>query len=61
MFLINTQLRYPTIQNNHPDKIILQGITKHLTNQITLINTQKVKAHKNIIGNKEADKLAKEG
>jgi hypothetical protein len=32
LYLINTQIKYPTQQNNHPDKTILTSIVNMLKN-----------------------------
>jgi ribonuclease HI len=61
LYLINTQIKHPTQQNNHPDKTILASIVNMLKNCTTTTHLYKVRAHTNIIGNEEADKLAKEG
>jgi ribonuclease HI len=61
LYLINTQIKHPTQQNNHPDKTILASIINMLKNRTATTHLHKVRAHTNIIGNKEADKLAKEG
>jgi hypothetical protein len=61
LYLINTQIKHPTQQNNHPNKEILASIAKMLKNRIATTHLYKVRAHTNIIGNEEADKLAKEG
>jgi hypothetical protein len=61
LYLINTQIKYPTQQNNHPDKTILTSIVNMLKNRTTTTHLHKVRAYTNIIGNEEADKLAKEG
>jgi ribonuclease HI len=60
LYLINTQIKHPTQQNNHPDKTILALIVKLLTNRTAPTILHKVRAHTNIKGNEEADKLAKE-
>jgi hypothetical protein len=60
LYLINTQIKYPTQQNNHPDKEILTSIVNMLKNRTATTHLYKVRAHINIIGNEEADKLAKE-
>jgi ribonuclease HI len=60
LYLINTQLKHPTLQNNHPDKTILTSIVSMLKNRTATTYLYKVRAHTNIIGNDEADKLAKE-
>jgi ribonuclease HI len=61
LYLINTQIKHPTQQNNHPDKTILASIVNMLKNHIATTHLHKVRAHTNILGNEEADKLAKEG
>jgi ribonuclease HI len=61
LFLIKTQIKHPTQQNNHLDKTILASIVSMLKNRTTTTTINKVRAHTNIIGNEEADKLAKEG
>jgi ribonuclease HI len=61
LYLINTQIKHPIQQNNHPDKTILASIVNMLKNRIATTHLYKVRAHTNIIGNEEADKLAKEG
>jgi ribonuclease HI len=61
LYLINTQIKHLTQQNNHPDKTILALIVKLLKDRVATTTLHKVRAHTNIIGNEEADKLAKEG
>jgi ribonuclease HI len=61
LYLINTQIKHPTQQNNHPDKVILASIAKMLKNRTATSHLHKGRAHTNIIGNEEVDKLAKEG
>jgi hypothetical protein len=61
LYLINTQIKHPIQQNNHPDKTILALIVNLLKNRAAPTTLYKVRAHTNIIGNEEVDKLAKEG
>ena len=61
LYCINTQIKHPTQQNNYPDKTILILMVNMLINRTTTTHLHKVRAHTNIIGNEEADKLAKEG
>jgi ribonuclease HI len=61
LYLINTQIKHPTQLKNHPDKTILESIINMLKNRTATTHLHKVRAHTNIIGNEEADKLAKEG
>jgi ribonuclease HI len=60
LYLINTQIKHPIQQNNHPDKTILASIVNMLKNRTATTHLYKVRAHTNIKGNEEADKLAKE-
>jgi ribonuclease HI len=61
IYLINARLRHPTSQNNHPDKLLLQEITNHIKDKTSPLYIHNARAHKNILGNEEADKLAKKG
>ena len=59
IFLINMQLRHSSFQINHPNKLMLQEIITHIKNKQSPLYIHKVKAHKNILGNEEVDKLAR--
>ena len=61
IYVINTQIKHPTHQNNHADKTILKDIAKMLENRTQFTTIYKVNAHINIEGNEKADTLAKEG
>ena len=61
LYLLNTQTKHPTLHNNHPDKTILESIIKMLQSRTQPTTLHKVKAHTNISGNEQADKLAKMG
>jgi ribonuclease HI len=61
LYHINIQIKHPTQQNNHPDKTMLASIVNMLKNHTSITHLHKIRAHTNIIGNEEADKLAKEG
>jgi ribonuclease HI len=61
LYLINTQIKHPTQQNNHPDKTILSSIVNMLKNRTSITYLHKVRAYTNITRNEEANKLAKEG
>jgi hypothetical protein len=52
-------LKHPTSHNNHLDKLLLQEITHHIQSCTTALYIHKVRAHKDIAGNEEADKLPK--
>ena len=60
LYILNTQIKRPSIHNNHFDKtILLEMITLHQrTYPLTIY---KVRAYSNIRGNDKVDILAKEG
>jgi ribonuclease HI len=60
-YLLNTQIKHPTLHNSHPDQITLADMVQLLQNRTQPITLYKVRAHVNIDGNEQADKLAKEG
>ena len=59
LYLLNTQIKHPTLHNSHPDQVTLASMV--LQNRSQPITLYKVRAHVNIDGNEQADKLAKEG
>ena len=61
LYLINTHIKHPTLHNSHPDKTILDAIVKMLQIRTEVTTLHKVRAHANITGNEQADKLAKQG
>ena len=61
LYLLNTQIKHPTLHNSHPDQTTLNFMVKILQNRTQPITLYKVRAHVNIDGNEKADKLAKEG
>jgi ribonuclease HI len=61
LYLLNTQIKHPTVHNSHPDQITLATMVQLLQNRIQPITLYKVRGHVNIDGNEQADKLAKEG
>ena len=61
LYLINTQTKHPTLHNSHPNKKILEFIVRMLQTRTQTTTLHKVKAHTNISGNEQADKLAKMG
>ena len=61
LYLLNTQIKHPTLHNSHPDQVAFASMVQLLQNQSQPITLYKVKAHVNIDGNEQADKLAKEG
>jgi ribonuclease HI len=61
LYLLTTQIKNPTSHNSHPDKTILELIVTMLQSRTQTTTLHKVKAHTNISGNEQADKLAKMG
>lgn len=61
LYVLNTQIRHPTQQNNHADKSILQSMVEMLKQRTQPTTIGKVKTHTNIEGNEQADRLAKNG
>ena len=61
LYVIKTQIKHPTMHNNHLDKTILQEIVKLLQQRTQLTTLYTIQAHANIIGNEKTDQLAKEG
>ena len=61
LYLLNTQIRHPSLHTNDPDKTILFEMVQMLQKQTHTLTIQKVRAHSNIVGNDKADKLAKAG
>ena len=60
-YLLNTQIKHPSLHNNHPDKTILTQIIQMLQSRIQPTSIHKVKAHSNITSNNIVDTLAKNG
>ena len=61
LYVIKTQIKHPTLHNNHPDKTILQEIVELLQQWTQPTILYKIRAHANIEGNQKADKSTKEG
>ena len=61
LYLLNTQIKHPTLHNSHPYHTTLNSMVKVLQNRTQPITLYKVRTHVNIDGNEKADKLAKEG
>ena len=61
LYLLNTQIKYPSIYNNHPNKTILSEMVKMLQQRNHPLIIYKMCTHSNICGNDKADFLAKEG
>jgi hypothetical protein len=59
-FLANC-LCQPSSQHNHIDKLLIAKINFHIQHTPHQVSIQKERAHNQIIGNEEADKLAKHG
>ena len=61
LYLLNTQIKHPTLHNSHPDQNTLASMVELLQQRTQPISLYKVKAHINFYGNKAADTLAKQG
>ena len=61
LYIIKTQIKHPTLHNNHPDKIMLQEIVNFLQQRTQPTTLYKIRAHANIEGNEKTNELAKEG
>ena len=61
LYLINTQIKHPSLHNNHPNKTILTQITQMLQSRTQPTSLHKVKAHSNITGNEIVDTHSKNG
>jgi hypothetical protein len=59
--VINTQLKHPTLYNNHADKTILKEMVEMINKRTQPTTIYKVKAHAKINGNEQAYQLAKDG
>ena len=61
LYLLNTQIKHPSLHTNHPDKTILFEMVQMLQQITHTLTIYKVRAHFNIIDNDKADELAKVG
>ena len=61
LYLLNTQIKHPTLHNSHPDQVTLASMVQLLQNRSQPLTLYKVRAHVNIDGNEQANELAKEG
>ena len=61
LYVINNQIKHPTLHNIHPDKTILEEIVNFLIQRTQPTTLYEVRTHANIKGNEEVDTLAKEG
>ena len=61
LYLLNTQIKHPTMHNNHPNKIIFYPNCSNATIKNPPMSLHKVKAHSNVTGNEVVDTLAKNG
>ena len=53
LYNLNTQIKHPTMHNNHADKTILTSMVEILKTRTQPTTFHKVKAHINIEGNKK--------
>jgi hypothetical protein len=51
LYLLNTQIKHPTLYNSHPDQATLASMVQLLQNRSQPITLYKVRAHVNIDGN----------
>jgi hypothetical protein len=61
LYLLNSQIKHPTLYNNHPDQVTPASMVQLLQNRSKSITLYKARAHVNINDNELAYKLAKEG
>ena len=61
LYNLNTQIKHPTIHNNHANKTILTSMVEILKTRTQPSTFYKVKAHINITRNEQANKFAKIG
>ena len=61
LYLLNIQIRHPSLHTNHPNKTILSDMVQMLQERTNILTVYKVIAHSNITGNNKADELAKAG
>ena len=61
LYLLNTQIKHPTLHNIHTNKIILESTIKMLQCRTQTTTFCKVKAHANINSSEQADALTKWG
>ena len=61
LYVIKTQIKHPTLHNNHLNKIILQEIVELLQQRTQATTLYKVRAHTNIEVNEKANEFAKDG
>ena len=61
LYLLNTQIKHPTLHNSHLYKNILESMSTMLQSRTQITTLHKVKAHTNINGNEQANTLAKLG
>ena len=55
LYLLNTQIKHPTLHNSHPDQTTLASMVQILQNRTQPITLYKVRAHVNIDGNEKTD------
>ena len=61
IYLLKNHIKHPTTHNSHPDKVTLASMVQMLLGRTQITTIHKVRAHANIDGNEQADKLAKRG
>ena len=61
LYVLNIQIKHPTLRNSHPYKNILESMTTMLQSRTQITTLHKVKAHANVNGNVQANTLTKIG
>ena len=61
LYLLNTQIKHPTLHNSHFDKNALESMSIIIQSRTQITTLHKVKAHATINRNEQADTLAKIG
>ena len=61
LYLLNTQIKHPSLHNNHRDKTILEEMVAMLQQCTQTLTIYKVCAHSNIFCNDKANELVKAG
>ena len=61
LYLLNTQIKHPTLHNSHPYKKKIESMSTMLQSCTQITTVHKVRAHANINGNEQAYTLAKIG
>ena len=61
IFLINNYIQHPSLENHHPNKLLILIIVHQIYKTLHTIHIHKVRGHTRIIGNEVVDTLTNEG